>query len=231
MKKFAIGCLIVFVILGGIVGVLGYQFVVKPSMKLAAEVQELSDLESLNSNITNTTSFTIPESNELTDTQVSDFMTSIKFIGEDLQDEYEILKNNSIFSDDPEDMSNANFFDIIKDITGMSQQMITIIKEGKLAEIKAINDIGYSLEEYNWIRERVIEAAGLDSYDFSIDQFTKLEEQSDSQILEFSDSSPIENIDLTNIPQKNIDLVQPYIDELSYFIDLTQFNFVEELPE
>lgn len=221
MKKFAIGCLVVFLLVFVVGGFFAYQFVIKPSMGVMQDVQQLAELDELNDSITNKAAFSIPNNNELTETQVEDYVGTLRFIREDLRDEYEALKTSFTSLDN----ISGNIFGNIRNITGMSQDLIGVVKEAKLSEIKAINEINYSHEEYTWVRERVLEAAGLGAYSFGVDQLTQLSEQSGSQTLQTLEEDLQSNVDNANIPQKNIDLVQPYVEELSAILNFINLDF------
>ena len=221
MKKFAIGCLVVFILVFVIGGFAAYQFLIKPSMGIIQDFQGLAELDELNNNILNQYAFNIPSNNELTEQQVTDYVGTLRFIREDLQDDYEVLRKEFTSLDG----ISGNIFGNIQNITGISQDLIGTVKEAKLSEIKAINNIDYSLEEYTWVRERVLEAAGLGAYSFGLDQFTQLTEQNDSQTLQNIEDGMQSNIDNANVPQKNIDLVQPYVEELSAILKFINLDF------
>ena len=231
MKKFAIGCLVVFVLVIGIGGFFAYRYVIKPSMDVYQGVQQLTDLNELNDSILNQNIFNIPTNNELTETQVADYVGILRFMREDLRDEYETLKTEFTSLDN----ISGNIFGNIQNITAMSQDLIGTVKEAKLSEIKAINEANYSFEEYTWVRERVLEAAGLGASSFGIDQLTQLAEQAgieqagikqdSSQTLQNLEDEIQSNLDVANVPQKNIDLVQPYVEELSAILNFINFDF------
>ena len=71
MKKFAIGCaivLVVLLVLGGIASYFVYQRFVGPIAKFATNMQQVATIEK---EVKNTSSFTAPENGELTEEMVS----------------------------------------------------------------------------------------------------------------------------------------------------------------
>jgi len=104
------------------------------------------------------------------------------------------------------------------------QQMLSTVTEAKKSQVKAINEVGYSLEEYNWVRERVLEAAGLGVYSFGIEQLAQAAEQDGSQALQTLENEMQANINEANIPQANIDLVKPYLEELPEYLGFASFG-------
>jgi len=224
MKNFAIGCLVVFLLVVGVGGFFAYQYVIKPSMGVVQNVQELEKLEELNDTIINKTTFTIPSNNELTEAQVADYVGTLRFMREDLQDEYDKLKTSVTSLDN----LSGNILGNIQNITAMSGDLIDTVKEAKLSEIKAINDANYSFEEYTWVRERVLEAAGLSAYSFGVDQLTQFAEQDGSETLQSLEEEMQSSLDNANVPQNNIDLVQPYLEELTEFISLVNLDFFDQ---
>ena len=222
MKNFAIGCLVVFLLVAGVGGFFLYTKVIKPGMGIVQGVQQMAQMEELNKDIKNKQRFTIPSNGELNETQVADYMTAVKFMREDLQDDYDIMKAKVEELDAKEDTNNN--IQGIRDIADIYQQMLTTVTEAKKSQVKAINEVGYSLEEYNWVRERVLEAAGLGVYSFGIEQLAQAAEQDSSQALQTLEDDMRAEIENANIPQVNIDLVQPYIEELPEYLGFASFG-------
>ena len=223
MKNFAIGCLAVFVLVAGVGGFFFYQRVYKPFIAPTVQgVQQMAQMEELNKEIKNTSRFVAPSNGELNETQVADYMTAIKFMREDLQDDYDIMKAKFEELDAKADSNNG--IEGIKDIAEVYSQLLSTVTEAKKSQVKAINDIGYSLDEYNWVRESVMTAAGLSAYSFGLDQLAQAAEQDGSQALQTLEDDMRAEIDSANIPQANIDLVQPYLEELPEFLGLTGFG-------
>jgi len=221
MKNFAIGCGVIFLILIGVGGYIAYDRVIKPGMGIVRGIQQAAEMEELNKDINNKRNFTIPSNGELNETQVTDYMTALKFMREDLQDDYDIMKAKV---EELDAKSETNNLEGIRDIADIYQQMLTTMTEAKKSQVKAINEIGYSLEEYNWVRERVFEAAGLGVYSFGIEQLAQAAEEDGSQALQTLEDDLRAEIDNANIPQANIDLVQPYIEELPEFLGFASFG-------
>ena len=162
MKNFAIGCAAVLVILtvGG-VGVVWFKFgddisagidAVQGVAKLAPQFEELND------SIENRASYAPPADGELSEDAFQRFLaaqrqmrTELEGRLEELQSKYEALEQKI-----DERGGQAG----ISDMMGAYGDLADLLVDAKRAQVEAINDHDFSLQEYNWVRDQVYRAIG-----------------------------------------------------------------------
>lgn len=212
MKKLAIGCLIVVGVIGVALAVGGYLFyrnVVKPVASSFAQLQALPELDR---RVTNTTSFTAPASGELTEEMVRRFTK----VQEQLQgqlgtrlDELKVKYDQFEHGFKGEGTAGVTqVMDSLKDLAG-------VLVEAKRAQVQALNDAGFSLAEYKWVRQQVYGAAGLVSSGFDISEMVKNGGSSRGRI---QTEAPAE------VPERNKALIAPLRQQLEKWVPLAYFG-------
>jgi len=162
MKNFAIGCAAVLVILtvGG-VGVVWFKFgddisagidAVQGVAKLAPQFEELND------SIENRASYAPPADGELSEDAFQRFLaaqrqmrTELEGRLEELQSKYEALE---------QEIDERGGQAGISDMMGAYGDLADLLVDAKRAQVEAINDHDFSLQEYNWVRDQVYRAIG-----------------------------------------------------------------------
>jgi hypothetical protein len=218
MKKFAIGCAIVLVVLlviGGIGAYFVYQKIGAPALKFAKSVQEVSEIEK---QVKNTSSFTEPENGELTEEMVSRFVkvqshiqTKLGKRMDDLKATYEKL--DKTLGAEKRDASFSEAMGALGDLT-------TLMVEAKKAQVEGLNDVGFSVKEYDWIRVQVYSAVGVVAGTFDM---KAMAEQAQAGKVEAPGGADKEQ--LLNVPEKNKALVAPYEKQLKEWAPLAFFGF------
>jgi hypothetical protein len=84
----------------------------------------------------------------------------------------------------------------------------SLIVEAKRAQVEALNSAGFSLDQYNWTRKVVYEAAGLP---MSIDFSQVIAKASSGEKL---DSTTMQEAAFGDVPQHNKELVSPHVEKL-----------------
>ncbi len=210
MKKFAIGCLGLILILSIVGGIAGYIFVYRPAKKAITStidnVKQLEQISELNKQIKNQSSFTIPADKILTKEQVDRYMAVQKTMKDSLESDFNTLE------DKYKDLKGEpNLRDIGKVMSAYSD-LIRIILDAKKSQIAALNNSGFSLDEYEWVKRQVFASAGqtLTSIDLSK--------------IASADSNPTEILLPTNIPEQNIELLKKYKENLEDYVGLAFFG-------
>jgi len=162
MKNFAIGCAAVLVILtvAG-VGVVWFKFgddisagidAVQGVAKLAPQFEELND------SIENRASYAPPADGELSEDAFQRFLaaqrqmrTELEGRLEELQSKYEALE---------QEIDERGGQAGISDMMGAYGDLADLLVDAKRAQVEAINDHDFSLQEYNWVRDQVYRAIG-----------------------------------------------------------------------
>jgi hypothetical protein len=222
MKKFAIGCAIVLVVLlvvGGIGGYFVYQRfvapVVGPMTEFVANAQKMAVIEK---DIRNKSSFTAPANGELTEDMVTRFVKVQSHIQSKLGARMEELK--ATYDKLDKTLSNeqrkASFTEAI---TAM-RDLTTLLVDAKKAQVEGLNDAGFSVKEYEWIRTQVYAAVGMVAGGFDV---KKLAEQAKAGNVEgFSGG---DKASLPDVPEKSKELVAPYEKQLKEWAPLAFFGF------
>lgn len=162
MKNFAIGCAAVLVILtvGG-VGVVWFKFGDDISAGINA-VQGIAKLapefEKLNESIDNRAGYAPPAGGELGEDAFQRFLAAQRQMRnalegrlEELQSKYEALE---------QEIDERGGQAGISDMMGAYGDLTGLLIDAKRAQVEAINDQNFSLQEYNWVRDQVYRAIG-----------------------------------------------------------------------
>jgi hypothetical protein len=152
MKNFAIGCFVVLLVAAVAGGGIAYFKVIKPGMEMAGSfIQIGQELESLNKQVDNQRNFSPPADNMLDEQQLQQIELEMAGRFEELKAKYEDLESQL-----KADGSTAGLGDIL----GAYGDLGGLLIDGKRAQIKALNDHGFSLGEYAWVRDQAYRALG-----------------------------------------------------------------------
>ncbi|HMB38074.1 MAG TPA: hypothetical protein VKO85_03270 [Wenzhouxiangellaceae bacterium] len=162
MKNFAIGCAAVLVILtvAG-VGVVWFKFGDDISAGIDA-VQGVAKLapqfEELNESIDNRAGYTPPVDGELGEDTFQRFLAAQRQMRSELEGRLEELqsKYDALEKEIDERGGQAG----VSDMMGAYGDLSDLLIDAKRAQVEAINDQNFSLQEYNWVRDQVYRAIG-----------------------------------------------------------------------
>ena len=163
MKKLAIGCFVVVVLLA-IAAAVGSFYIYRQVRGTVAQFSELSSVPELEGGVRNKQSFTPPLTGELTEPQVERLVRVQGRVRERLGAGFTQLE-----------AKYKDFFDQ-KDVTALDtpkliaayRDLAAVYMEGKRAQIDALNDAGLSLEEYRWVRSQAYAAVGIPIVDLDV---------------------------------------------------------------
>jgi len=156
MKKVLLGCLGVSVLLVIAGGALGYFYVYKPARSFVAGIAQFEEVPKLNAQIENQHPFSPPEGGVLTQELVDRYMKTQQSLRgrmgprlRELETKYKMFEK-----DGGQDPSLGQMVGAIQDLAGL-------IVEAKRAQVAALNEHGFSLAEYEWVRGTMYEALGM----------------------------------------------------------------------
>jgi hypothetical protein len=163
MKKLAIGCIGVLLLLGLVAaGVAYYTYrQLRSTIVQFAEMGEIADIER---NVRVKDAFVPPATEELSREQIERLLQVqtlvVKRLGErvaDFEIRYKALsqKENATIADAPA-------------ILAAYRDMASAWLEAKRTQVEALNEVGFSLEEYRWVRDQAYRALGVPYVDFDI---------------------------------------------------------------
>lgn len=163
MKKFAIGCGIVLLVVG-LAGAGAAYYLYRQVSSTVTQFAELGQIPDLERNVRNRTPYTPPVSEELTESQIEKLVQVQaevrRRIGErmkDFQAKYKTLaeKNDATIVDAPALMRAY-------------RDLAATWLDAKRGQIEALNAAGLSLDEYRWIRDQAYRALGQPFVDLDI---------------------------------------------------------------
>ena len=154
MKKLLLGCAVVSVLLvvGG--GALGYFFVYRPAREYVASFAHLQEIPKLNEQVRNKATFTPPAGGELTPEMIDRFIKAQDTLRERMGGRVKQLEVKYKGFDQSHQPSLSEMLGALKDLGGL-------FVEAKRAQVEALNQTGFSLEEYQWTRNAIYLAIGM----------------------------------------------------------------------
>jgi hypothetical protein len=215
MKKFAIGCGIVVLalcVVAGIGGYVAYTRFVKPMTASFAEFAKVPELER---QVKNISSFTAPESGELNEELLGRFLKVQETMHARLGGKVEQLKAryerfDRAFKAERRQASLSDGLAALKDLGG-------IILEAKQAQVDALNQAGFSVKEYEWVRDQVYAAIGVAAAAFDVKDIQRLAQHAGRGVESMNEA-------IGDVPARNKALVQPYVQKLREWAPLAFFG-------
>ena len=216
MKKILAGCLVVAVIamLGlGVAAFYAYR-AMKPVIDNAANYMDKArEVTRLGENIKIKTRFEPPGNGELTTSQVDRFVAVQTRVRADLDDQWGQIEKKSAElkarAQNSRDWTLTEFTSVFSDIAN-------IYLAGRKSQVDAINVQRFSEEEYEWVRRRVYEAAGVQlAGGMDLSRIEGLAREN-----AWKNGVEIPPMDLPEVPETNIKLVKPHAGKLKEWIPM-----------
>ena len=220
MKKILAGCLIVAVIavIGlGVAGFYAYR-IAKPMLQDAGDyVARAREIAQLGDRLTYKGPYEAPANNELTPTQVERFLAVQARVKSDLGHQWDEIAATSA---ELKNKTDGNQHLSFSDVTSLFKDVANIYTDARRAQIMALNTQRFSQAEYDWVRRRVWEAAGMQvAKGLDMKAITDLARQggADAQI-------DVPEVPMPDVPPKNIVLVQPHLAKLKDWLPLAMLG-------
>lgn len=214
MKKVAIGCgvlalIVLLAIMGG-----GYWFF-RSARTYLHSYAELAQVAELNDQVANQSPYQPPADQRLTESQLDRYVqvqrTMLDHLGQrmtDLQGKYEQLA-----ADLQEQGRDAN----VREILTAWRDVVSLVVSAKEAQVRALNDVGLSLNEYHWIRQQVLLTLGYGVFGMNLEAIA----DDPAQLLESLDAP--DTLD-PEVLQHNRALLQQYEDHYEDWLPLSFFG-------
>lgn len=203
-KKIALGCLGIglIVIVGG--GYFAYSTFVKPLM---GSVSVLQDIHEKNSEIENKSTYTIPADREITENQVERFVDVQKDIRSGLENRFTEFQEK--YDELSAELENRE--PTLNEITGAYADLIELYADAKQIQVDALNDAGFSLEEYRYVQQSFYQAMGVELFSYNIDQMAEAASSGNIDM----DMKQYQNLQeqIDEVPEKNRELVNQYTED------------------
>jgi hypothetical protein len=163
MKKLAIGCIGVLLLLGLVAAGVAY-YTYRQLRSTIVQFAELGEIADIERRVRVQDAFAPPTSEELSREQIERLVRVqtlvVQRLGErvdDFETRYKTLseKKNATIADAPA-------------ILAAYRDMASVWLEAKRTQVEALNEVGFSLEEYRWVRDQAYRALGAPYVDFDI---------------------------------------------------------------
>ena len=221
MKKLLIGCLLILAMAGVALGV-GAYFVDRAAAPVIQNarnyLQQFSQLGELDKKIANQSPYTPPKQGELTKDQVERFARVQQHIRstmgqrlDEIEAKYQHLKVNAERPEQPP----------MRDVISALGELANVIVDARRAQVDAFNQEHFSSAEYQWVRARLYEAAGVEAT--SVVDLQKMAEAARKGT--GIDAIKPPDIPIAHVPVKNRELVKPYLSRMDEWLPLAFFGF------
>lgn len=174
-KKFfsgCTGCLGVFVIVVVVAGVLAWFFVGRPVMN---GLETFRDIHQTNERIENRASYDPPATGELTRDQVERFVAVQRSISEEMKQRLEELEQKYEQVNNQWDQREPT----VREAIGVWQDLGQLYADAKAIQVEALNEQGFSLEEYRFVRHSFYQALGYELIPYNLDSIARAASEGD----------------------------------------------------
>jgi len=214
MKKLAIGCAIVLVIGGvALAGVTYYAYTKgKAALSQLAELGKVGDIER---EVKNRTPFTPPDSREITASQLDRLVQVQTKVRDRLGASGAALERNykSLM-----DKKEATITDL-PSLLGAYRDMARALVDAKRAQVEAMNELNFSLDEYRWVRTQTYRALGVPFVDMDVSRIIeRTQSGGDPGVLSLNGAVGDKG------PEANVKLVEKYRKKLEDNLALASFG-------
>jgi DNA-binding PucR family transcriptional regulator len=214
MKKWAIGCGIALLVVVVVVAVGGYIVYSRYAAPFVTSIQQISQVAAIEKQVANQSAYTPPANRELTEGQVARFVKVEESIqsklgarSAELKTKYDRL--DKLIKAENRQATFGEGMMALKDLAG-------IIVDGKRAQVDALNQANFSLDEYRWVRGQMYAAAGITLAEMNFSDIQKAAQAQQLDVKEIKTEG--------DVPERNKELVKPYAEKLQEWVALGFFG-------
>jgi hypothetical protein len=166
MKKLAIGCGVVAVVL--LIGAaIATYFVVTKVQSTVAEFASLGEVPAIERGVRNQSAYTPPAAGELTGAQVERYVKVQEQVRGMLGTRFEEFNRKYAELSKRMDKDQGTPLDAPA-VIGAYRDLARTYVDAKKAQVEALNAAGFSMAEYKWVRRQVYTAVGMPIMDFDV---------------------------------------------------------------
>lgn len=202
-KKFAIGCLVAVLAVLAIGGGAAYFYVIRPLTGTVKAGAELAKLVELDNRVTNKRSFTAPSDGVLEASQMDRFLQVSSSVMDGLQNRAQELEAKY------DGLRNGN--PGVREVLNAYADIISLVVQAKEMQVAALNQAGFSVAEYDWVRRSVLQAAGHGVMQVNLAALAQGEVQE-------------ANSNVPTAPEANVELVTPHLERIGDYVGLAMFG-------
>ena len=218
MKKILAGCLIVLVIamIGlGVAAFYAYR-AMKPVIDNASNYMDKArEMSRLGDEIKIKTHYEPPENGELTAAQVERFLAVQTRVRSDLDGQWDRDRKEVRGASRPRLSANRKDW-TLAEFTSVFSDIGSIYLAGRKSQVNALNIQRFSEEEYEWVRMRVYEAAGVRAGR----RHRPVEDRRPGPRSAGKSGVEIPKMDLPEVPEANIELVKPHVAKIKEWVPM-----------
>lgn len=207
------GCFVLLAVLVG--GAAFYWFVVRPTREGLAKVEELSRMEE---RVEDQSPYDPPADRRLTEEQVERFVAVHQAVREDLGPRWAELQAR--FEDTDGGAGQEPSF---TEVFGFWRELGGIATDAKRRQVEALNEQGFSLAEYEWVREQAYAALGMEQLAVGIDEMVEAMKEGGG-LQGVGDLEEQQRRIEEAVPPENRELVEPYREQLEEWAPLAMFG-------
>lgn len=203
-KKILIGCLALLLI-GTIAGGFAFYFwVYLPGRDYVASFAQLGQIEELNERVVNQEPFA-SDDELLEPRQVERFVAVQRTIRAGLGTRLQSLEQK--YKTVGRELESQTRQPSIGELLTFLRDVSQLYTDVKSLQVEALNEQGFSLSEYQWVRSRFYNAAGVNFFSFSLESLVEAVQA--GEVPEMG-----EELGEEAAPQRNRQLVEPYQEEV-----------------
>jgi hypothetical protein len=219
MKKALLGCLVVTMVLMIVGGVAAYQFLYKPFVgDYVGGFTQLAKIGEMDDRVRNRSDFSEPWGGELSSEQVERFLGVQRQIKAELGKELELLEAK--YEGIQEELDRSGREPDFRKVMAAWKDLSNLILEAKQIQVEALNRHGFSIAEYDWVKESVLLSAGHNVPAFSITKAAAAARDRDFDLSLFDSGETRSRV----VPDRNRELTMRYVEELKETAGLAWFG-------
>jgi hypothetical protein len=215
MKKFAIGCGVLILLIGIALGGVAF-YTYRQAKMMFSQFAEFGQIPEIERSVRVKAAYTPPSSEELTAGQIERLMKVQSAVRQRLGERFLFLEQKYKALTDKKDHTIAD----APALLAAYRDVASAWMEAKRTQVAALNDAGLSLDEYRWIRDQVYRALGVPFMDFDV---SKIVEQIRSGATS-QEPGQIRGSVGPSGPESNRKLIEPFKKQLEENLPLASFG-------
>ena len=163
MKKLAIGCGVVVLVLG-VAGAAAVFYVYRQVSSTVTQFAQFAQVPDIEKNVRNRAAFTPPDSGEITEAQLEKLVQVQTQVRQKLGQSIAAFEAKYKALSDKKDATIADAPAIMNAYKDLAATWL----DAKRAQVEALNAVNLSLDEYKWIRDKAYQALGQPFVDLDV---------------------------------------------------------------
>ncbi len=217
MKKILGGCLVVVIVAAiglGVAAFYAYR-AMRPVIDNASNYMDKARIvERMGATIVNKAPYAEPANGELTREQVERFLAVQTRVRDELGDKWSEVEKKSAAIRARAEQGSTDW--TLTEFTQVFSEIANIWIDARKAQVNALNIHKFSESEYQWVRRRVYEAAGVHlAGNMDLSMIEGLARDTTAKT-----GMELPQVDLPSIPGKNVELVKPHAAKVKEWIPM-----------